>query len=111
AAPRARDVRLDAQDRRADIDRAALVDQQLGPDALERARQLDERLGRLDLAEELCRQHATPRGVARPAGGQYARGRSTASSTRSGLGRYSVSSAAGGNGVSKLDTRSTGASS
>ena len=49
--------------------------------------------------------------VAAAAAGQYASARSTASSTRSGLGRYSVSSAAGGNGVSKLDTRSTGASS
>ena len=49
--------------------------------------------------------------VAAVAAGQYASARSTASSTRSGLGRYSVSSAAGGNGVSKLDTRSTGASS
>ncbi len=43
--------------------------------------------------------------------GQNASARSTASSTRSALGRYSDSSAAGGNGASKPDTRSTGASS
>ena len=98
------------------------------------ARQLDERLRRLDLDEHLveadaCRRgrrcHCTISASVRPSptsgrgnrislicrlpsrsimpwsACQYASARSTASSTRSGLGRYSVSSAAGGNGVSK----------
>jgi hypothetical protein len=50
-------VDVDHDDRHADLDRGAGLDEQLGHDPRERAGQLDERLGRLDLDDRLVHGH------------------------------------------------------
>ena len=120
----------DRDDRRADGDRLALGDEQAGDGAGVRRRQLDQRLGGLDLDDDVVDRddvadldlpgHDLGLGetladvgqlVLRhqvSLSGQKASERSTASSTRSRSGSHSSSMREGGYGVSNPPTRSTG---
>ena len=111
-------VGVDRDDRRADVDRLALRHEELGDDAGVGRRQLDQRLGRLDLDDDvvdldrvagldLPGRRSRPRsGPRRRRGGgscctlivvtHQASERSTASSTRSRSGRNDSSSLLGG---------------
>jgi hypothetical protein len=124
----------DRDDRRTDGNGLALGHHQLRNDAGERRRQLDQRLGGLDLDQDLVDRDGVTlldlpghdlglgetlthvgqlelgHGGSFQKCGQKSSVRSTASSTRSRSGSHSSSIRAGGYGVSNPPTRSTGAS-